>query len=238
LHFCNELAQTFEFYIGDTDRYFECEVEDVLPIDYRPGVIEKRVARRIKLTKEISIGTGNSNTGYRNTGNYNTGDYNTGYRNTGDYNTGDYNTGNYNTGNSNTGDYNTGCRNAGNSNTGDYNTGCRNTGNRNTGNCNTGNCNTGNSNAGYRNTGDYNATNFSAGFFNSIEPKVDCFDLPTQYTKNELQELCGHLINGLGSLLMQDDPISVDDFIEIPNISQEKLDKLHVKLIEARKQGS
>ena len=68
-----------------------------------------------------------TNTGYRNTGNYNTSDYNTGYRNTGNYNTSDYNTGNRNTGYRNTGNYNTGDYNTGNWNTGDYHVGCFNT---------------------------------------------------------------------------------------------------------------
>ncbi len=165
-HFCTELAHTWEFYTEITDRRFECEVEDVLDIKEQPGVVFKRVARRIRLTKEL-IFTGNLNTGDLNTGNLNTGDWNTGEKNTGELNTGEKNTGNKNTGNLNTGEKNTGNLNTGNLNTGNLNTGNKNTGEKNTGELNTGNKNTGNLNTGEKNTGNKNTGDLNTGYWNT-----------------------------------------------------------------------
>ncbi len=90
--------------------------------------------------------SGNSNSGYRNSGNRNSGDYNSGYRNSG---------------NSNSGDYNSGHRNSGNSNSG----------NSNSGYCNSGNRNSGNRNSGDYNSGYYNSGNNNSGYFNSKTPE-------------------------------------------------------------------
>jgi Pentapeptide repeats (8 copies) len=214
LHFCTELAHTYEFYGDESDRRFECEVEDILEIEYQPGVICKRVARRIKLIKELTI---------------------SGHCNTGNSNTGDINTGNSNTGNSNTGDINTGDRNTGNWNTGNWNTGDRNTGNWNTGYGNTGHSNTGSRNTGDWSTGDWNHCDRSAGFFGSIEPKVTSFDEISEYTYVEYKERFGGLVYKLGKLMASNEPIDVAPFTKIPNITQEKLDNLHQKFIESRK---
>ena len=97
--------------------------------------------------------------------------------NNGSNNTGYCNTGNRNTGNSNTGDCNTG----------DWNTGDWNTGNWNTGNCNTGYWNTGNCNTGDCNTGNWNSCNFSNGLFNTISPKINLFNKPSNYTMEEFK---------------------------------------------------
>jgi Pentapeptide repeats (8 copies) len=202
--------------------------------------------------------TGKENTGDGNTGNGNTGDWNTGYRNTGKENTGEGNTGNGNTGNRNTGNGNTGDWNIGNDNTGDENTGDRNTGdsnigNRNTGDGNTGNRNTGNWNIGYwntgnrntgdwnigyrntgdRNTGDYNYCNRSAGFFNSTEPNVIIFDLPCDFKYQEFQEKYSVLCSTLADKLLKTEEIDVLEFSDLPNITQDKLDNLHRKIINS-----
>jgi hypothetical protein len=184
-HFCISPSGVWSYYPAPGTRVFKCEAEDILEVPTEAGADFKLVARRVRLTEEVTPGmngndksntgysnTGNSNTGYRNTGNSNTGNRNTGYRNTGNSNTGNSNTGNSNTGNSNTGDRNTGnsntgYRNTGNSNTGDSNTGYRNTGNSNTGYRNTGNSNTGNSNTGNRNTGNSNTGDSNTGYSNT-----------------------------------------------------------------------
>lgn len=153
LHFCTELAHTYEFYNSETDRRFECEVEEVLEVEHQPGVKSKRVARRIKLTKELT-NTGDSNTGHRNTGN--------------------------------------------------------------------------------SNTGDWNQCNYSSGFFGSIDLKVMSFDLPTDYSQPEFRDNFSDLIYNLGEKLLLNDPIDVEPFLEIPNITQERLDNLHQKFIKSR----
>ena len=142
--------------------------------------------------------TGNCNTGDRNTGNYNAGDWNTGDRNTGNYNAGDWNTGDRNTGNYNAGDCNTGYRNTGNYNAGDWNTGDWNTGNCNTGNYNAGDCNAGDCNAGHCNTGNYNAGDCNTGLFNTCDfscgvfctesPKINIFNVKSEWTMREFME--------------------------------------------------
>ena len=88
---------------------------------------------------------------------------------------------------SNNGSNNTGYCNTGNWNTGYCNTGNRNTGNCNTGNRNTGDWNTGDCNTGYRNTGDWNSCNFSNGLFNTISPKINLFNKPSNYTMEEFK---------------------------------------------------
>ena len=228
LHFCDSLALTFSYYNNPTDRYFKCEAEDVLEIESIPGVVEKRVARRIRLIEEIILPTGHRNTGDQNTGDRNTGDRNTGHQNTGHQNTGYRNTGHRNTGHRNTGDQNTGHQNTGDQNTGDQNTGHQNTGDQNTGHQNTGD----------RNTGDWNACNYSSGYFNTIDQKLISFDVECDYSRDLYIKKFGHIVYKLGTLLQKDEYISVDDFIDIPNITQEKLDNLHRLHVEGRKNNS
>ena len=165
-HFCENIADIFNYYNLNEKETRVCEVEALGDIE-KDDEDSKRATNKIKIIREITWkelkekykdkeAGGWFNTGYRNTGNYNTGNYNTGYRNTGDCNTGYRNTGNYNTGN-----YNTGYRNTGNYNTGNYNTGNYNTGDCNTGNYNTGDCNTGDCNTGLFNTNEPNARLFN-----------------------------------------------------------------------------
>lgn len=93
------------------------------------------------------------------------------------------NTGLFNTGDRNTGDRNTGDWNTGNCNTGDWNTGDWNTGHSNTGNCNTGDCNTGD-----RNTGIFNTCDFSCGVFCTESPKINIFNVKSEWTMREFME--------------------------------------------------
>lgn len=93
------------------------------------------------------------------------------------------NTGLFNTGHSNTGHSNTGNCNTGDRNTGDWNTGYWNTGNCNTGNCNTGDCNTGD-----WNTGIFNTCDFSCGVFCTESPKINIFNVKSEWTMREFME--------------------------------------------------
>jgi hypothetical protein len=113
------------------------------------------------------------------------------------------------------------------------NTGYKNTGHWNTGDRNIGHWNTGFWNTGSGNTGNGNATNFSAGFFCTVEPKVVCFDVQTNLTRDqftdqypEYQELC--------ELLHQPEPIPFAQFKRLPGITEAKLSKLHKKHLSAK----
>ena len=256
-HFCVHPSGVWSYYPGENTRVFVVEAEDVLDTPYEPGAALKKVARRIRLVREITVtgdsntgysntgdrNTGDSNTGYRNTGYGNTGDSNTGYsntgyRNTGYRNTGDRNTGDRNTGDSNTGDSNTGDRNTGDSNTGDRNTGDRNTGYRNTGDSNTGYSNTGDSNTGDSNTGDSNtgygnAANNSPDFFSVENPKVKSFDIQTDLTAEEYQTKYPQYWQ-LCDLLHRPAEIDFSKFSQLPGITKEKLTALHRKHLAAK----
>ena len=232
-HFCEFQSGVFLYYPGETCRVFKVEAEDVLDTPASPGANRKRVCRRIRLVEEIFPG-GDKNTGDGNTGGYNTGGYNTGDGNTGDKNTGWYNTGGYNTGDGNTGGYNTGRYNTGDGNTGDGNTGWYNTGDKNTGDGNTGRYNTGKYNTGDGNTGYGNATNYSPGFFCTEEPVVVSFNEPVHgITRDEFYKK--YSIYKLGVLLTQPEDINFDDWKHIPNITPEKLKRLHEKFLTAAK---
>jgi hypothetical protein len=231
-HFCEYPSGVWAYYSEEGTRVFEVEAEDILEVPESPGADKKRVARRVRLTREITPGgdsntgdwnTGDSNTGHRNTGDSNTGHSNTGHRNTGDWNTGHRNTGDWNTGHRNTGDWNTGHRN-----TGDWNTGDSNTGHRNTGDSNTGHRNTGDSNTGHRNTGDWNACNRSAGLFCVDTPPLVVFDVQVAMDMDEFLREYPHCYE-LGALLLQDGEIEFEKFQNIPGITPEKLRFLHEK---------
>jgi hypothetical protein len=84
------------------------------------------------------------------------------------------------------------------------------------------------------NRGDYNCCNYSGGFLGSVETFVTSFDEPTEYTWFEYKKQFGNLVSELGSRLNKYEPISVEEFKAIPNITQEKLDALHKKFIEFR----
>ena len=90
---------------------------------------------------------------------------------------------NGNTGLFNTGYWNTGHSNTGQSNTGDWNTGHSNTGNSNTGHSNTGDCNTGD-----WNTGIFNTCDFSCGVFCTESPKINIFNVKSEWTMREFME--------------------------------------------------
>ena len=174
LHFCWNLANVMDFYNFANSDVVIGKVEilgDVVDNDDKTKSCTNKlkVVRLYKTKKQLMdmSNNGSNNTGYCNTGDCNTGDCNTGNSNTGNRNTGDCNTGDCNTGYCNTGD----------SNTGDSNTGYCNTGDRNTGNRNTGDCN----------TGDWNSCNFSNGLFNTISPKINLFNKPSNYTMEEFK---------------------------------------------------
>jgi hypothetical protein len=179
--------------------------------------------------------TGYGNTGHWNTGNWNTGNSNTGYGNIGYGNTGNSNTGNSNTGGSNTGGSNTGDKNTGNSNTGDRNTGNRNTGHGNTGDKNTGCGNTGHGNTGNRNTGEYNVSSDETGFFCTEERTVFCFDKDSGLNREELLNMASVCV--LISLLSKDKPFDYTTWSAVPNATEEKVRKLHEKVVLARNLG-
>ena len=191
MHFCERLADCFNYYDSADENYHVAEViahGEVSRGDDKCCTNKLEIVREIPWSEVLQIvNTGKSCTGICNTGNRNTGDCNTGNRNTGDYNTGDWNTGNRNTGNCNAGDYNTGNRNTGDWNTGDWNTGDCNTGDYNTGDWNTG-CwntgyyNTGDWNTGDCNTGDWNTSFGSAGCFNTEEQTITMFNKPSNWT--------------------------------------------------------
>jgi len=264
-HFCEQPSGPWAYYSDPNTRIFEIEADDVLDVPFVPGADMKRVARRIRLVKEITPtketnsntgnwNTGNWNTGNRNTGNSNTGDRNTGNSNTGNCNTGDRNTGNWNTGNRNTGDSNTGNRNTGNSNTGNWNTGDsntgnwntgnRNTGDSNTGNWNTGNCNTGNWNTGNWNTGNWNTGNSNTGNWNTGDyssgffcaEEVKVISFDVQ-TKLTRDKFFDKYPEcfALGDALQKEDPIDFKLYKRIPGITKGKLKALHEKHLEAKK---
>ena len=127
MHFCEQLADCFNYYDRADENYHVAEVIAHGEVS-RGG--DKCCTNKLEIVREIPwsevlqivntgksctgiLNTGSYNTGNRNTGNRNTGDWNTGNRNTGDWNTGSYNTGNRNTGNYNTGDWNTSFGSAG-----------------------------------------------------------------------------------------------------------------------------
>ena len=114
-HFCVHPSGPYSYYSEPGTRIFEVEAEQVLETPIEAGADFKRVAKRIRLVKEITAGarcTDKPNDGW------NTGTGNTGDRNTGDRNTGTGNTGVGNTGDGNTGDGNTGYGNATNNSSG------------------------------------------------------------------------------------------------------------------------
>ena len=90
--------------------------------------------------------------------------------------------------NGNTGIFNAGDRNTGDCNTGNWNTGNWNAGNWNAGNYNTGDCNTGDCNTGDRNTGIFNTCDFSCGVFCTESPKINIFNVKSEWTMREFME--------------------------------------------------
>ena len=95
-HFCISPSGVWSYYSSPGTRVFKCEAEDVLEVPTEAGADFKLVARRVRLTEEVTPGmhgndksnTGDSNTGYRNTGDRNTGDSNTGDSNATNYSAG------------------------------------------------------------------------------------------------------------------------------------------------------
>ena len=112
MHFCERLADCFNYYGSADENYHVAEViahGEVSRGDDKCCTNKLEIVREIPWSEVLQIvNTGKSCTGICNTGDCNTGDWNTGNRNTGNRNTGDWNTGDWNTGNRNTGDWNTG----------------------------------------------------------------------------------------------------------------------------------
>ena len=96
-HFCENIADIFNYYNLNEKETRVCEVEALGDIE-KDDEDSKRATNKIKIIREITWkelkekykdkeAGGWFNTGYRNTGNYNTGDCNTGDCNTGLFNT-------------------------------------------------------------------------------------------------------------------------------------------------------
>ena len=131
MHFCERLADCFNYYGSADENYHVAEViahGEVSRGDDKCCTNKLEIVREIPWSEVLEIVnegkncTGDCNTGDWNTGDWNTGDCNTGNRNTGNWNTGDWNTGNRNTGDWNTGDWNTGDWNTGSNSSGCFNT--------------------------------------------------------------------------------------------------------------------
>ena len=100
-HFCIHASGPSCYYGQSTMRLFKCEAEQILECPTEAGADFKLVAKRIRLTEEITPGMNQPqgiNTGDSNTGDSNTGDMNTGDKNTGDCNTGNWNVCSYSSG--------------------------------------------------------------------------------------------------------------------------------------------
>ena len=95
-HFCENLADCFEFYPFDEDtRIAEVQADGNVKTDGIKSVTDKiTIIRELTWDEVLKV----CNTGDCNTGNCNTGDCNTGNCNTGDWNTGDWNKSSFNTG--------------------------------------------------------------------------------------------------------------------------------------------
>jgi PPE-repeat protein len=188
-------------------------------------------------TGSLNIGnrnTGDSNTGNSNIGNYNSVDNNLGSRNTGSSNIGHFNTERFNIGNYNGGDNNLGSRNTGSSNKGTRNSGDANKGHGNSGTRNIGEENSGYGNIGNFNSGDFNCCDHNLGFFGSVTPKLKSFDEECDFTRQDYEQKFQPLFYSLETLLLTDKPIDIKPFLEIPNITQAKLDALHQHFLETR----
>ena len=115
MHFCERLADCFNYYDSADENYHVAEViahGEVSRNDDKCCTNKLEIVREIPWLEVLQIvNIGKSCTGILNTGSWNVGNYNTGSWNTGDYNTGDRNTGNYNTGDWNTSFGSAGCFN-------------------------------------------------------------------------------------------------------------------------------
>ena len=82
----------------------------------------------------------------------------------------------------------TGLGNSGNRNSGDFNSGDRNSGNR----------NSGDRNSGDFNSGDWNKCSFSNGCFNTVEPRINLFNKPSEWTYRDwLSSMAQRILIGI-----------------------------------------
>ena len=132
-HFCEELADCFNYYLFDPNNKV-AEIEAIGEIHF-DDTNSKCCTNKIVILKELTwaevldmCNTGKGNSGYRNSGNRNSGKGNSGHRNSGSWNSGDRNSGYYNSGSWNSGNYNSGHHNSGHYNSGHYNSGDHNSG--------------------------------------------------------------------------------------------------------------
>jgi hypothetical protein len=77
-HFCEQPSGPWAYYQDPGTRIFKVECEGVLEKPFAPGADAKRVCKRIRFVEEINV-TGDSNTGHRNTGNWNATDRSNGF---------------------------------------------------------------------------------------------------------------------------------------------------------------
>ena len=170
MHFCKKAADCFGYYRFDPEN----KVAEVAAYGTVAEDGDKCCTDKLEIVREIPwaelleiVNTGRGCTGLRNSGDKNSGDWNSGNKNSGDWNSGDENSGDDNSGNKNSGNKNSGNKNSGNCNSGNCNSGDKNSGNKNSGNCN---------------SGDWNKCSFSNGCFNTVEPKINLFNKPSEWT--------------------------------------------------------
>ena len=229
MHFCKKAADCFNYYKFDPRNH----VAEVIACGAVLEEGDKCCTDKLKIVREIpwaevleivNSGTGNSgngNSGDGNSGNWNSGDRNSGNWNSGNGNSGDRNSGNWNSGNRNSGDrnsgnWNSGNRNSGDGNSGNGNSGDGNSGNGNSGDGNSGNWNNGNWNNGDRNSGDWNKTNFSNGCFNTIEPTINLFNKPSDWTYRDWR-------NSEARRLLFDIDYRILDWTSLEDMSEEEI---------------
>lgn len=185
-HYCDTMQKVHGHYDCASDNRY-CEIE-VLGAEVTDG--DKCGSNRIKILREIMgdelkalKGLVNGNTGL-----FNSGNSNSGYRNSGDRNSGNGNSGHWNSGYWNSGDYNSGYRNSGYRNSGCWNSGNSNSGSRNSGHWNSGDDNSGDRNTGNSNSGIFNTCDFSCGVFCTESPKINIFNVKSEWTMHEFME--------------------------------------------------
>ena len=242
MHFCEQLADVFDYYPFDEDKTRVCEVEALGNVARRNGDSTKCCTNQLKIVRELDwdeilklVNSGIANTGCENSGDYNSGhgnsgdwnsghfnsgDYNSGLRNSGNRNSGDFNSGNRNSGHGNSGESNSGRENSGDYNSGDYNSGESNSGNansgdQNSGDWNTGDWNSGRCNSGDWNSGDWNVTDFSSGVLCTETPECLIFDKPSGMTLEEWRD-------SRASRLLERVPIDASKWVDAIEMTDEE----------------
>ena len=199
MHFCKRAADCFNYYRFNPEN----KVAEVIAlVDRTVEDGDKCATNYLEIVREIPwaelleiVNTGKGCAGFGNSGN----------RNSGNRNSGDWNSGNRNSG-----DWNSGDRNSGNWNSGDWNSG-----NWNSGDWNSGNWNSGNRNSGDWNSGDWNKCSFSNGCFNTINPKINLFNKPAEWTYRDW-------LNSDAHYLLNQIPCDVLEYVWFENMTDQE----------------